>query len=475
VAQNSVLRAVGYVAGAGLFFAAVVVIARYLGVDGFGNYSFIMAVVSVFQLIADMGVRNIVVRDLAVDPTAVRERLDVARTLLFCLSAVSLSGVVLVAWTLRLDPEVRDSMYLGGVAVIATFYALNYSAVLRAFDRMDTDILGFVLHKVLLLGLILGLTRTSWGLRGVFAATLVSNLGLYLYYRVLVGRTHGRARMSADFRAAWRLFRDSFPLGMAEVLRRITWQVDRLLLTAMGGPGAVGLFSAAYKPLEGLKPLADNIAIPLFPTFSRLAKTSRREVFELHERSLKLLYVLGCPAVWALAALADRITVLIFGEPFRAAGSSLAIVAPAGLLLVPTSIYPYLFTALGAQSRYTLSVGVSLVVNVALDLLLIPSLSYKGGAIASLASEAALFLCGAWMIARLGGTLGTVTLLWRPLVAGAGLGAACYLVKDLALPYVVLGCLGGLAAYCLLLVALQTFDRTELSAAMVAVRLKAAA
>ena len=45
----------------------------------------------------------------------------------------------------------------------------------------------------------------------------------------------------------------------------------------------------------------------------------------------------------------------------------------------------------------------------------------------------------------------------------------------MALPIVALGCLGGLAAYVFVLLALQTFNKTEISAAMEAVRLKAAA
>ena len=48
-----------------------------------------------------------------------------------------------------------------------------------------------------------------------------------------------------------------------------TWQVDRILLTGMGGAVAVGLFSIAYKFIEATKPMADNMVLPLFPGFSR--------------------------------------------------------------------------------------------------------------------------------------------------------------------------------------------------------------
>lgn len=56
VLQNSVLRVGGYAIGALIYFAIVVLIARYLGTEGFGYFSFILAFAGVFQLLADLGV-----------------------------------------------------------------------------------------------------------------------------------------------------------------------------------------------------------------------------------------------------------------------------------------------------------------------------------------------------------------------------------------------------------------------------------
>ena len=67
VLNNSIFRAAGYAIGAAVFFTTIVLIARYLGTEGFGHFSLIIALVGIFQLVADMGVRNIVIRDIALD------------------------------------------------------------------------------------------------------------------------------------------------------------------------------------------------------------------------------------------------------------------------------------------------------------------------------------------------------------------------------------------------------------------------
>jgi O-antigen/teichoic acid export membrane protein len=460
------------VVGAALFFVVVVVIARYLGVEGFGHYSFVMAVASVFQLVADMGVRNVVIRDLAVDPQSVGRRLAVARTLLVALSMASMAGIVGLSFVVTSDPVLRQSFWLAGAAVMMTFYALGYSAVLRAFERMDADILGFVLHKVLLLVLVLALARTALGLRGVFAMNLLANAALYVYYRALVSREHGVTRLSRDLRAAWALLADSAPLGVAEVLRRLTWQVDRLVLTALATPAAVGLFSTAYKFPEAFKPLAQNLTLPLFPSFSRLAASSAEAAVEAAHRALRLLYALGAPVAVVLAVLADRVVALLFGSAYREAGTALAILAPMALLLLPTSLFAYLFTALGRQRWYTACAAAALVVNLGLDLLLIPRLGFEGAAVASTASEAGLFVAGLVALRGYGGTSAALRPLVGPLLASAVPAALCMLARD-ARPFsLALALLGSGVAYVAALLALGVLGPSDLREFLASLRLR---
>src|SRR2546430_5251251 len=124
VLNNSIVRAAGYASGAAVFFVTVVMIARYLGAEGFGHYSLIIALVGIFQLVADMGVRNILVRNIALEHENFQTHLGIAQTLLWMLSLVSLGCIVLLANLLGLTPEVRQSRDFAGLAPIVTFYDL---------------------------------------------------------------------------------------------------------------------------------------------------------------------------------------------------------------------------------------------------------------------------------------------------------------------------------------------------------------
>jgi O-antigen/teichoic acid export membrane protein len=461
VISNARLRVLGYAVGAGLHFAIIVMIARYLGTEGFGHYTFILAFVSVFQLFADLGIRHILIRDIAVNREHFATRLGLARTVLWFLSLLSLGLIVLLANVLQLTDELRQSTYLAGLAAIVTFYGLGYSAVLRAFEEMEWDILVFVLHKVIFIALIWGTVHTDLRLYGVFGAMLVANSGQYLLYWGLVRIRHGRAKLSIDLQAAWALLCDAVPLGIAEVLRRLTWQTDKLLLVALGTPVAAGLFSAGYKFIEAMQPFTTNLTLPLFPVFSRLARVSHSELLRAYARSLKFLYVLGLPLAVMLFVFSDRLVVLFFGAPYHAAAMSLKVLSPVVILLLPAAVYSYVCTALGRQRLYLGCVAVALGVNIGLDVLLIPRYSHVGAAVGTLGAEIVLFLSALLIMHRLDRTFTGLRLLWRPLLASVAVGFCCWCVADQALTLVLAGVLTGSAAYLALLLLLQTFTPPE--------------
>ena len=75
---------------------------------------------------------------------------------------------------------------------MATFHSAGYSAVLRAFEDNELNYLGFVLQKVLLLGLIVVTIKLKMELVGFVVAHLVSNVLLWNFYHIIVSRLYAR-------------------------------------------------------------------------------------------------------------------------------------------------------------------------------------------------------------------------------------------------------------------------------------------
>jgi O-antigen/teichoic acid export membrane protein len=162
----------------------------------------------------------------------------------------------------------------------------------------------------------------------------------------------------------------------------------------------------------------------------------------------------------------------LFGTSYRDASQILRILAPVMILLLPTSVYGYVFTALGRQRLYMGCTVAALATNLVLSLLLIPFYSYIGAAVGTLIAEAVLFLSGLLMLRKLGGSFIGIVALGRPLLAGLALGLCCWLAKDLGLMGEVFGMICGLTAYAAVLFMLQTFTQQEVVLMTEAMRLR---
>ncbi|MBI3995990.1 MAG: flippase [Nitrospirae bacterium] len=466
IAKNVVVLVGAEVIGSVLNLVTIALIARALGVGGFGRYSFVMAIVAVFQLVADVGVTNIFIREVATKKEELARWLGAAKSLVWCLSFLSFLLMVLAFRISSADPQIHLAGYIMGAAVLATFHAVVYNAVFRAFEEMEYNALGFTLHKILLLALVFTAITQGYGLIGIFTAYLAANLSLWVFFYSLVFKRHLRPRLRFD-PGLWRtLLKESIPLGIGIIIRRIGWQADILILTAIGTPLSVGLFSAAYKIIQAVNLLPTVLAMPLFPVLSRLAVDSPQKLLKTYGQCVKIFCIVSLPIVVLLSELAPWIIRICFGPEFSGAAPALALLAAALLFLFPTALFSSLFTALGLQRLFTVSSGIALGINIVIDFLLIPSYGYIGACVGTLLAEITLFVIGSYYLARAGYRISLLPLLWRPFAAGAGMAALLLPVHWGGTWPLIGGLLFGGAGYLALLWVFKVFGPEEIELGM---------
>ena len=84
--------------GGVLSFLILLLCASLLGVEAFGVFSFILAITSVCQLVADFGLTNLIVREVAKDKSKTAYIMGNVLTLAWCLSSIMFVIITLVGW-----------------------------------------------------------------------------------------------------------------------------------------------------------------------------------------------------------------------------------------------------------------------------------------------------------------------------------------------------------------------------------------
>lgn len=461
IAKNSMVLLGAKIFDAVVGLVTLGLIARYLGVHQFGEYAFVRAFCSVIMIIANMGLVSIITREVARDREKASTHLGAGITLMALFSLLSLAVLIIAVELIGPGRPLKLAVYLTGLAFVFSIFGNLFSAVFRAFERMEFEALKLVISQTIYLASVFATVTYDLGFLSVFAALLLANLiGMTLGALITLGK-FTRPRLSPDLSLVRVVFFQSLPVGLRQILRKMSLRVDLLLLSFMKTKTEVGYFGSIYRLILNLRVLPNVSSTAIYPFFSRLATGPQSSLLEAYERSLKFILIMALPFTVALVVPARQIVVLIFGEAFLPATVVLQILGVALSFAFLNTFLLMALTAADKQQWSLVSMVFCFITNVLLDLLLIPRFSYVGAALATLTADVILCVTCVRFLYIPGLMVSLYQVFPKPLLSALAMGVILYLFREwgllIALP------LGGLV-YLGFLFALRTFSHEEFSA-----------
>jgi O-antigen/teichoic acid export membrane protein len=464
IAKNVLAGGISTVLGGAFQLAAVLLIARRVSVAEFGIYSFTLAFAFLMSRLGDMGVSNILVRDMAVQPGRIAELLGDALCLAWLVTIVCGLLMAMSVLFLPFDHTITVLTVTMGIGGLTQIQCNCYGAALRSQEDNELQAAGFVLHKVCLLALVVCALRVSPTLSMLVAAQLAANIFQWLFYRWVVIQRYGRPRLHINL-AVWKyLVVNALPLGAAGVVRLLAEQADILILTWLTDPRSVGLFSGPFRMTTGLRFVPQAMVIALFPLFSRAARVTNpsAEFHEAYERGFKGFVIIGCPIAMLYMLAPECLTIGLLGVRYIDSVPAMRLLGVGVLFLFASSPFPFLLTALDLQNFVFKSSAVAVVLRVALDLALIPWFGFLGPCLAMIISETTL--AGLWIakLSQIGYPVHLVKLLWRPIAGSLAMGGVLYVFQTKSLMLLTPVALVATVVYFAVVLMLGAFTSEEL-------------
>lgn len=317
-----VLLNAGALTGSNLWRIAVsfllqILVARRLGLEALGQYTLLMAVLNIGQVLTEMGLPLLLVRDLARRSDLRRALLRQALFIQGTAALVTAVGLVALTALLPAASPLRPALWWIG-ASWPMYAALSAGETLfQAAERMEL-VLGVEGAINLLTALasigVLWQQGTVVHLAAVVALAQVVSV-------MLAGWLVMRERLLAEPQipaaaGALGLARQALPflgLSLADVLLQ---RLDIVLVGLVGGATAAGLYSAAYNLLRVAVKLMQSFWRALYPTLSRLSAQTPARYHQLMARSLRYGLLICIGAAAAGMAVADPLLALLYGAEF---------------------------------------------------------------------------------------------------------------------------------------------------------------
>jgi O-antigen/teichoic acid export membrane protein len=371
-----------------LLLAVLVLAGRRLGDEAYGRFSFALALATIGEALMDFGLHQVTVRAVARDRSAALGlyRNSIALKLLPALLMVIV--ISLFSWWTRPEHDVRMVCVLLAISAVMRSYMLTIRGVLQGLENFGHDSAVVVLDRLLLLVLSAAvlLTRASLvGLAWAFVAARVLALGAAL----AISRRHTGAFAPAfDFEVWKNLQRRARPLGAFLIVLSLYAYVDAVMLGLLTSDVETGLYSAAYRIYEGLtyapailsSVLTPRLATEFVQSRARHAALTRQALVASLALAVILALIAWVGSEWALS--------LLFGREFAAAARALRILSAGLIVVFPIWILHSVAISVTAERVLLRTTAIGVVVNVALNFLLIPAAGRDGAAMATVIGEA---------------------------------------------------------------------------------------
>jgi O-antigen/teichoic acid export membrane protein len=432
-----------------------VLVARWLGVEGLGVYAYALGIASLFALVPNLGFSTLVTRAIAQTPGDASSVFRAALRAQALMAAAVFVGVVAFGALLPEGPAPLALVALAAAQLAIGTLSWPYLAVLGGHARYDR-----LARAELAAGLAGTLALVAVVLAGGGVAALLAAHALAALAAVAIARRIARPFLpvpAAPPQPLGALLRDSAPFGGALLLQSVYTRLDIVLLGLLGSSAAVGLYSAAYKPVNFAVYLGGTVAGALFPLMARTVGAELPAGFHL---ALRALAATGPALALGLSGLAGPLLRWLYGDAFAPGAAALVVLAwsvAVNWLYAPLGVT---LQARGCPRGWLLCLGLAVLVNAGGNTFAIPRWGAVGAAGATLASEVCLLAAAVVLVARTAGSLAWL----RPVLAPAAGAAVAGGVLALLVPEIgPAATLAALVLYGGLLVAARAVRAADLS------------
>jgi O-antigen/teichoic acid export membrane protein len=386
------------------------IIARRLGPTNMGIYGYATWIVATLGVLANLGLPGALTKYIAEyigsGDVATAARVGKGLLLTQLIIAASVSG--LLACFLLLDTPYHD--IIGIAAILLFVQALQQSlssalAGIQRFDRLALVSLYVALASVASIG---GAALLHAGVTGMLWATVTGPVvTILLCYRdvdkFLLKAPQDSSRSASPTPDPFRRIR-KFSLTVSYILLvdSIVWQRSEILfLKAYSTVAQIGFYTLAYSMASKLNDITGTFSTTLMPLYAETyGRNGLRDVGLVFANAAKFLQMLMVPLCLLGIAVARPLVLMIYGPQFLSVALPLQILlASLPIVSIGVVISPLLY-GVDKQSFIAKYGTVVAVLNIVLDLVLIPKYAAVGAAFANCAAQIAGVVGGAFYVIR---------------------------------------------------------------------------
>ncbi len=370
-----------------------------LGSEQFGHYTALLSLGFLLNIFLDLGINTFTSRELSRRKKVAGDYLSTVVLLRMLLAAVYFVLLFLVAVVLGYASG--SLIILGWIGInqllaasvlyirsnLSGLHLFKQDAVLSVLDRT----IALLLLMVLLYG---GVYAGSFDIRWLIGVqTIAYGCAIIAGLAFLLPRA-GKIRLRWRPRLNRLVLNQSIPYALLVLLMMVYYKTDAVMLERMRVDGAwhAGVYAMGYRLFEASNMMGYLLATLLLPLFSKMLAQGLG-IVKLADSAFRLAAAASISLALLCFFWSERILALIYDHDIEAAAPLFGLLMLAFVFMMTSYVWGTLLTANGNMRTMNIIAGAAVLLNITLNLFLIPSHGAVGSAAASLATQVLVAVC----------------------------------------------------------------------------------
>jgi len=370
-----------------LFFILNIFLARTLGVDKLGEWSFFFSIFTTILLISNFGIKASMkfIAEHNHTENLIQVLNDATKLRVICISLFAIALLIFGDYLAILikRPDFASLFSWAALLLFVTGFVEYLKHVFTGLHRIKYTFIVNVLELGLKVSFVILLLNFSLDLKNIvwaftIAVTVSVLVGFYLLYKNF--HTHTNTSNKKYFKE---IFNYSIPLFLVSIGFSIATEVDTIMLGLLSTNAEVGVYAIAKQIVVKLPHFSYAIAMGTMPIFAKITVDNNLKLKQLFIRLLSINGLVFIPVVLGILFLGPFLIPLIYGADYVAAVLPLQILTVYLLVFTFTVFFNQLLDYQGLAKIRAINIFISTVLNICLNYWLIPRYGAVGAAIST--------------------------------------------------------------------------------------------
>ncbi len=463
--KNTGFITTGTIALKAINFLFGVYVVRRLGDARFGQYSIVLAFVGIFQILAELGMSQYVMREMARDKKNIEKYFWNLVALRLILALAAMVFIPVSAYFVGYSPELILGVVIYTSSFILSAFSAPLASVLTASERLDiTTIINIVSQIVFM---IFGAIFLFSGLGYIWliVALLISVIPSVAIGLITIRRLNiSYLPFQLNPRIWPGIIRAGLPFGIISLMLSIARSIDTVMLSWYEPDQVVGWYNVSYNLVLSMMVFYGGFKEAIVPSLSRVFMKDPQQVERWYYHSVRMIILASIPMAFGGMVIAFPLIRFLYTDQFLPSAVGMQILIWDIPVLMFASFCGNITTVVGQERAAARINTINTIANVGLNLLFIPMYGLVGAAIISVVTDLISALQFYLLLRKQLHLPSIAWLMARTIVAAFIMAVPVHLLIPWASGWRIFLAIGvGMAVYLPLLVAFRLVGKAEWS------------